>query len=309
MSHSSPLIPIVAGGLSGMVSQVLMYPFDVLRTRIQSELLFSPSPPNNKQNLTLLHLTFLQTITPKRLYRNLYVGLSVPLSAQMIYKANVFGLNSVLQTKFFNITPYSSNAPNTPNNNFPLFRTFACGAGAGAVNAGLFVTPVEFVRNKMIVFNTHTKVTTTPKHTITPLSLIKDTIKTKGFSGLYKGAGVTVARDFLGCGVYFITFAIASKFFERNFNGGEKMFATTMAAGGCSGIMFWVVAMPFDTVKTIIQVGGEEVGLKSVMKTISFNFEGGKRLYRGWQAAAIRGGPGAAFTFYTYDRLVGEMTS
>ena len=67
-------------------------------------------------------------------------------------------------------------------------------------------------------------------------------------------------------------------------------------------ISFWIIALPFDTVKTLVQVDytGRYSGFLECAKSIVRN-EGVGRLFRGWQAAFSRGIPGAAVTFWAYN--------
>ena len=148
----SPFVALASGSLAGMLSQLFIYPLDVLRTRVQS----------SGQSVSS---TFTSSLKRGGV-RNLYAGLSFPLSAQAVYKANIFGLNSVLSANF------DSSA-------------FLCGAAAGSFNAALFVTPVELIRNRVIAGNSKIK----------PFDVINKLSSKSGFDfrQLYKGVRVTVS--------------------------------------------------------------------------------------------------------------------
>ena len=66
----------------------------------------------------------------------LYKGLPLPLAAQVIYKSTIFTVHTNLMSQSWGSLIDSS----------PLVKTSAAGTAAGAVNAFVWVTPVEFVR-------------------------------------------------------------------------------------------------------------------------------------------------------------------
>jgi len=81
-------------------------------------------------------------------------------------------------------------------------------------------------------------------------------------------------------------------------------------AGWGAGVAFWTVALPFDTIKSVMQVegvggrvGGREGGRKGMVKVARrLVREGGVgRLFRGWQGAFGRAVPGSAATLATFD--------
>ena len=73
----------------------------------------------------------------------LYKGLLLPLSAQIIYKSTIFTLHSYL------LRP--SKMGSTIDRLDPIVKSAIAGTLAGAVNALVWVTPVEYVRNNHIV--------------------------------------------------------------------------------------------------------------------------------------------------------------
>jgi len=78
-----------------------------------------------------------------------------------------------------------------------------------------------------------------------------------------------------------------------------------LLAGSAAGVAFWTVALPFDTVKSVMQVKGVKgrVG-KEGMGAVARRLvrEGGVgRLFRGWPAAFGRAVPGSAATLATFD--------
>ena len=75
----------------------------------------------------------------------------------------------------------------------------------------------------------------------------------------------------------------------------------TLAGGGAAGVCNWLVALPFDTIKSRIQVGtagaaGESTSMWSVGKALVAK-EGVGALYKGLGPALLRAVPANAACF------------
>jgi len=316
---------ILAGSVSGAVSTLFFHPFDVLRTKMQStaslitaESTAAVSAGASRAGVVSTPITsstgpvaVLAHTFKNGGFRALYTGLKPVLVAQAGYKATVFTVNNLTkkfllewktmeQYKIGNFVPYE----------ITIADTFICGATGGAVNAAALVAPVEFVRNQQI--SHHSKISSlhgmSSKKLIssmkTPLDIFKKTVKQKGFLGLWQGTGVTVLRDSLGCGCFFVAFEVGKDRLAPFFGGRDSM-GTIMASGALAGWGYWLCALPLDTMKTLIQTGAarsardiiqSSVGKEGAMVTL-------KGLFRGWQLAFGRGAPAAAVTLGTYTAI------
>jgi hypothetical protein len=338
---------IFAGSIAGMTSCALFHPFDVIRTKMQTSTSISSATAtaastSGRGTATATAAGILtSTANPKATIRNtsissssgplavishtyknggmraFYTGITLPIAAQAMYKSTVLTVNRVStsmlidwkskeQRKIGIFYPYQLNSGDR----------FLCGAISGAVNALLFVCPVEYVRNQLI--HQHTKraqgklpttamgtgaaMGTESSYMRGPIDVIRKTIKTKGMFGLWRGAGVTLVRDSIGCGAFFI----ANDFGEKNISrltGHEKgSMVNTIGAGFFAGFGYWFVSLPLDALKTLVQTG------KASSATDTFSFlikrdgiAGVGQLYRGWQVAFGRGSPSAAVTLTTYS--------
>jgi solute carrier family 25 carnitine/acylcarnitine transporter 20/29 len=175
----------------------------------------------------------------------------------------------------------------------------------GAVNAFLFVTPVELVRNQLIAQHTrkaHGISCATTPHYNGPWHVIRHLLSTRGIAGLWKGTAMTVLRDSLGCGCFFYAFY----FMKQRVLPKQQdtcCWSSTAMAGAISGFGFWVVALPLDAVKTWVQNGSASSGREAILDSMSqFGaLRTATRLLRGWQVAFGRGMPAAAVTMTTYE--------
>ncbi|OQR86932.1 Mitochondrial Carrier (MC) Family [Achlya hypogyna] len=265
---------VIAGSVSGMSSVVVCHPLDTIRTRLQH---------NASRSFSMV---VTGTLRSEGL-RGLYSGFLPPFFSQAVYKSVIF----TTQAKVRQLIAANVIDPS------PLFSTIVSGAVAGAVNASL-VAPVELVRNRLQVQGT----TASQQYSGT-FDVIAKVIKREGVLSLWKGLSATVTRDALGVGLYFVGFDLAKTHLPDEWNPTSRV----LVAGAIGGISFWAIALPFDTIKTVIQVspqtsqGMVATGLALVRR------EGLGRIFHGWQAAFSRGIPGAAITFYAYDSTMAYL--
>ena len=331
---------LLAGSIAGVVSTLVCHPFDVVRTKMQSAVLMGSSSSSSTTTTATTSTTATRT-GPLHVVsqtwkhggiRALYTGLTLPLAAQAVYKATIFTVNNVTQTALMNfrtrerlktgrLEPYS----------LTMADRFVCGCVAGGVNAALFVTPVEFVRNQLIGQHTRRAAGQTIAQPMAgPLDVIRQTIyPTKnskaasqtttratttsrrfGILGLWRGVGVTMARDSLGCGCFFYAMAWSQQEFAKAaYNGAgddhppTPTLGVTIVSGALAGLAYWLVALPLDAVKTWVQSDMADSAVQAVQTSWRERgpLETMKRLTSGYQVAYARGIPSAAITVTSYS--------
>jgi len=320
---------LVAGSVAGVINTSIFHPFDVVRTKMQSSLAASSSSNDrglggkaSKKAFQSPFSAFSHTIQNGG-YRSLYTGLALPVSAQAVYKATVFTVNKYTRSLLLDFKRKQS--PNDTTIKLSLTDSFICGTLGGAVNAFLFVSPVEFVRNQLIAqhsklalerddhsskwnkgekikSNKAKRALSSTAHPSTsgssimrgPKDVIQRIVKRDGIFGLWRGTGVTVARDSIGCGFFFLSFEFGKQYLEDV--TGEGTLMTSIISGSISGVVFWIAALPFDTMKTLVQNGSA----KNMLSAIS-QIGGISNMTKGWQVALGKGAPGAAVTIGTYE--------
>jgi hypothetical protein len=292
---------IVAGSISGVVSTAVVYPFDVLRTKMQSSAQLATAQQQGPMQV-------LSHTWQHGGMRALYTGVSLPLAAQAVYKATVFSTNQICQRALLDYKTLADQKTGRLNQKHTLTMMdhFVCGFVGGAVNAAAFVTPVEFVRNQLIV--QHTKLAAGKLQSMTgPMDVIRSTITSHGVAGLWRGVGMTVARDSLGCGCFFVSMAYCRQLFVKK--GERASLGVAVLSGACAGWGFWVVALPLDTVKTWVQDGSASSARYAVSESITKHgwLRTAQRVCRGWQMAFGRGAPSAALTIGTYEFFYRKM--
>jgi hypothetical protein len=297
---------LLAGSVAGIASTIVCHPFDVLRVKMQSASLATSSAGVSG--------TFRHTVHNGG-FRALYTGLTMPLAAQAIYKATVFTVNNMTQDVILDWrTLENYKLGNFQEHQLTMTDRFICGFMGGAINAAAFVTPVEYVRNKLIVAQYSQQVDGNGKMLKNdnkmlkgPLSVIRNTITADGVSGLWRGVGSTVLRDSVGCGCFFVAMACV----QQKLSGDEQppTRSSVILSGAAAGVSFWLWALPIDTMKTWIQSGTA----KNLRHALQLSQARGlihsiPSLLRGWQLAYGRGAPSAAITVTTYSLAYQYLT-
>ena len=298
---------VLSGSLAGMLSVSIFHPFDVIRTKMQSttrltskEVTKTISTKAGISSSSGPFAVFSHTIQNGGL-RAFYTGFSFPLAAQACYKATVFTVNRVTQNS---IVSYKSKQQQELGNFEPVKLTlqdhFLCGAIAGSTNALLFVSPVEYVRSQLIAQHTHIAEGTTHllKYGVMkgPIDVVKATYKDKGVFGLWKGAGITLVRDFFGIGTFFLCFELGKRTVPSITGAEPTSKINTIGAGMMAGFGCWCIALPMDALKTLVQTGKAKSAKNVVLKLVARDgvVSTAKQLCTGWQLAFGRGTPAAA---------------
>lgn len=268
---------LLAGSCAGVGSTLICHPLDTVRTRLQT----------NTQFRGAFHC--MQETVAKEGISAFYKGLSFPLAAQGVYKANMFFSYGMAQRMVRQMTGKKS-GPLTPA------QLAISGGVTGGWNSFL-VTPIELVRNRLQVqYGTGTL-----KYK-GPVDAVLQVVREHGITGMWKGQKATLCRDIPGVGAWYFTYEVSrTALTDKN---GQIGTVGVLTAGGLAGLGFWAVALPVDTVKSLIQTDltGKYSGLVDCVKTV-MREEGVGRFWRGWTMAFTRGVPGAAATFYIFSSV------
>ena len=260
---------LLAGSAAGCTTCLIFHPLDVLRTKIQSTTVITvekeasvilssvvTSQPSGTLNSTSGPISVFSHTIRNGGFIALYTGLSLPLAAQALYKATIMTVNKISKEALVRTrTNNSSEGINTLPYQLTMTDHFLCGSSSGAINAFLFVAPVEFVRNQQVAMHTKnaqeralSSMSDSAKFKAKgiegPIDIIKNTVKKHGYARLWRGGGVTLVRDSIGCGSFFLMFETGQKYLP-SITGKEKgSFLNTIGSGfmvcGCGHVVVFV---------------------------------------------------------------------
>lgn len=136
-----------------------------------------------------------------------------------------------------------------------------------------------------------------------PLDAARHVLRTKGVAGLYRGGGLTLARETLGSACYFATYeavrrGLASGDSSAGSSPRQPSVAAVLLAGALAGQAYWLAGMPLDVLKTRrqVQLGTEEARALTLAQEL-FRAEGLRGFYRGLLPALLRAAPANAAFF------------
>ena len=163
------------------------------------------------------------------------------------------------------------------------------------------VTPVEIIRARLILGG----------HAINSMWECTKAIVHEGGSimSLWRAFPLTVLRDGPGVAFYLYTFQQGKKYLSKGSLEKDIALGNRVLAASTAGVVFWMYALPVDTLKTLVESRGHNDGVEKNSSLLNhirriYNEVGGLRyLYRSWPVALGRGIPGAAVTLTTYDIL------
>jgi len=267
-----------AGCVGGCAGVIVGHPLDTVKVHLQTQ--------DAKQPKYRGTLHCLRTLVVKEGVRGLYRGMSSPL-------AGVAGINAIVFGVYGNTQRHLSDPDS-------LMSHFLAGSVAGLVQSGV-CSPMELAKTRVQVSGDN----------IGPLQCLKNIYKYEGVKGVFRGLGITVAREVPAFGSYFLTYEMLT----RTEDSTRASTATMLFAGGVAGCVSWVIVYPVDVIKSRMQVDGMSGTPKyknswdCVKKGIAS--EGYAFLGRGLMPTLVRAFPtnAACFTAVTWSMrlLSGEV--
>ncbi|CAH0384034.1 unnamed protein product [Bemisia tabaci] len=243
------LVPkIVNGGIAGIIGVTVVFPLDLVKTRLQNQ----QTGPNGERMYSSMLDCFRKTYKAEG-YFGMYRGSGVNILLITPEKAIKLAANDFFRHQ---LSP-------GPGKALPLEREMMAGAGAGFCQI-VITTPMELLKIQMqdagrVAAAAKAAGKTVPKISATSLTL--ELLKTKGILGLYRGTTATMLRDVSFSVVYFPLFARLNALGPRKSDGsGEAVFWCSFLSGCVAGSTAALFVNPFDVVKTRLQVINKAAG-------------------------------------------------
>lgn len=262
------------GGIAGIIGVSVVFPLDLVKTRLQNQTVGSDGKKQYHSMLDCLKKTY-----RAEGYFGMYRGSGVNIFLITPEKAIKLAANDLFRHHL------------APSNGEPLtvVRGMAAGGLAGLCQI-VITTPMELLKIQMqdagrVMAQAKLAGEVVPKISATSIAL--ELIKTKGLVGLYKGTTATALRDVSFSMVYFPLFAQLNSLGPRKNDGsGEAAFYWSFLSGCISGSMAALSVNPFDVIKTRLQVlkkGEGELHYNGVSDAIikTFKNEGITAFFKG----------------------------
>ncbi|KAG0372638.1 hypothetical protein BGX24_012775 [Mortierella sp. AD032] len=308
----------LAGSIAGVTEIVCMYPLDLVKTRLQLQVM----PPSSKVPLVEAHGATKTSFAPKTAVTTTVTGggghgqklLPRPYTSMLDCLRRVVRREGVLHLYRGMLPPLIAEAPKRAikfganeqwgfalKKLFSLDRLTALQAGfvgsmAGATEA-IMVTPFELVKVRLQDRSSLKLYTGT-------IDCIRKVASQEGALTFYHGLEATIWRHSTWSGMYFMAIqGFRTAFPERSTASKEESMMRNFVAGTLGGVLGTLVNTPFDVVKSRIQ--NQHSG------PIGYAFSRVAQLYRqeGLAPKLVRLGPGGGLLLVVFDRTSELMRS
>ena len=278
----------VAGAVAGISELAVMYPLDVVKTRMQLQ---SSTVAAEEKYKGLVDCV--SRIVKREGFKQLYKGISSPFLMEAPKRATKFAFNEKFKDLYGGML--GPGAQQTV--------AIISGASAGAVEASVIV-PFELVKVQMQ--------DVTCKFD-SPVAVLRDIIRRQGLLGIYQGLEATVWRHaFWNAGYFGIIFQVRNSLPPVQ-SANEKI-RNDLIAGTIGGTMGCVFNTPFDVVKSRIQSTSnvEKLADGTVVKKYNwavpsvlkvYQEEGFRALYKGFVPKIARLGPGGGILLIVFSTI------
>lgn len=235
---------VIASMSSSAINQMIMYPLDPIKTRLQTQALLK---------IPLYSGAFdcgIKVIKSEGISA-LYRGLSAVLFIQPAATAIVYSTYGAMQQQIVNRKYKQSQ--DVKVSEISTFEYGICGLACGVV-ASIISTPLELVKIKLQMQSKNLQSSVASKQVTYsgPYDCLKKLYRINGFRGLFLGFNVSLLRDIPANIVWFSTYETC----RRRIGGPDAPFYINSLAGSCAGVAYWLVAFPSDLIKSRIQYSG-----------------------------------------------------
>jgi solute carrier family 25 (mitochondrial carnitine/acylcarnitine transporter), member 20/29 len=214
--------------------------------------------------------------------RGMYRGVSAPLLAAAFIYAVSFWAYDAGQRIVRHVTRHAD-----------LYLFDLCLAGGmSALPTALLVTPSERIKVLMQTDSRHT----------TMFGCGLAILREGGIRSLMRGIFLTLCRDVPGYMAWFGTYEYVKYLFLIHLghvHASQLPFLAVLVAGGLAGMVYWIVSMPVDVLKSRLQAAPEGTysGVIDVFRQ-AIRAEGPAALFKGIAPALMRAFPASAAAFY-----------
>ncbi|XP_055588205.1 solute carrier family 25 member 45 isoform X2 [Uranotaenia lowii] len=183
-------------------------------------------------------------------------------------------------------------------------HVFIAGSLAGASQVFLGC-PVEVVKVRLQTLRCH------------PWLCLHDIVVNEGIRGMYRGITPLMCRDVVPYGIYMLVYEYILGIEERlhrlkrdNKRGVGNRYEASLigTAGAVAGVVSWIIIVPFDVVKTVMQTETSTTNQPSMMESFRYlvRTHGWRSLFRGSSMIIARAVPVNSATFLGYEWFLGK---
>jgi solute carrier family 25 carnitine/acylcarnitine transporter 20/29 len=134
------------------------------------------------------------------------------------------------------------------------------------------------------------------------MDALKKIYKSHGLAGVYRGFGITVIREVIPTGFYYLNYEVVKRKLKTK---GQVNFWEIFPAGAAAGLSYWLLSYPLDLIKTKVQHDSleqpEYKGARGVVRAWrEIRQQGWRSHLPGFNVCMIRAIPVYGLNFYIY---------
>ncbi|KAL7625317.1 mitochondrial aspartate-glutamate transporter agc1 [Parahypoxylon ruwenzoriense] len=280
----------VLGSAAGAFGAFMVYPIDLVKTRMQNQRGADPG-----QRLYKNSVDCFRKVIANEGVRGLYSGVLPQLVGVAPEKAIKLTVNDLVRNFFTD--------PKT--HHIPWGYEVLAGGSAGACQV-VFTNPLEIVKIRLQVQGEVAKATEGAQKR-SAMWIVKNL----GLAGLYKGASACLLRDVPFSAIYFPTYSHLKKDVFGESPTKKLGVVQLLTAGAIAGMPAAYLTTPCDVIKTRLQVEARKgdtsyTGLRHAATTI-MKEEGFRAFFKGGPARILRSSPQFGFTLAAYEVLQSSL--
>lgn len=217
-------LDFAAGCLGGCAGVLVGYPFDTVKVHLQTQ--------DHHKPLYRGTVDCFRKIIAREGIHGLYRGMSSPMAGVAAVNAIVFGVYGNIQRR--------TSDPDS------LRSHFIAGTAAGLAQS-VICSPMELIKTRLQLQEN------LPKGAFKfngPIDCTRHIWRTERFRGIFRGLGITAARDMPGFSSYFVSYELMVRSVAN-----PSPFCILMA-GGLAGTISWLLTFPIDVIKSRLQADG-----------------------------------------------------
>lgn len=217
-------LDFAAGCLGGCAGVLVGFPFDTVKVHLQTQ--------NHRNPLYRGTYDCFRKIIVREGAHGLYRGMSSPMAGVAVVNAIVFGVYGNIQRRTTN-----------PDS---LYSHFLAGTAAGLAQS-VVCSPMELIKTRLQLQDNLPK---GAERFSGPVDCTRSIWRREGARGIFRGLGITAARDMPGFSSYFVAY----EYMVRCVSDPSPF--VILMAGGLAGTFSWLVTFPIDVVKSRLQADG-----------------------------------------------------
>ncbi|KAH8599900.1 calcium-binding mitochondrial carrier protein-like protein Aralar1 [Bisporella sp. PMI_857] len=273
------------GSLAGAFGAFMVYPIDLVKTRMQNQRTSRVGEMLYKNSLDCA-----KKVIKNEGVKGLYSGVLPQLVGVAPEKAIKLTVNDLVRGYF-----------SGSDGQIKIRHEILAGGSAGACQV-IFTNPLEIVKIRLQVQGEIAKT-----HSDVPRRSAMWIVRNLGLVGLYKGASACLLRDVPFSAIYFPTYNHLKRDYFGETPTKSLGILQLLTAGAIAGMPAAYLTTPCDVIKTRLQVEARKgessyTSLRHCATTV-FREEGFKAFFKGGPARIMRSSPQFGFTLAGYEVL------